>query len=157
MNKRVLLAIVALAAAFALGVAGASVLNLAGSDRAPGAGTTEAACVSGNLTVQNPVQNGGHDNNRVVHVYVSGDMTACEGETLRVEVDLADGAHAYAFRVIGHEVDQMTFTFDEQTGDFTDAAPTVTNGHLVQAGSLVAPQKAKDFGLVNVLVASSFE
>lgn len=156
MNKRVVIAIAALAAVFAISVAGASVLNLAGSDRAPGEGKTEAAC-AGNLTIQHPVQNGGHDNNRVVHVYVSGDMTSCEGETIRLEVDLADDAHAYATRVIGNNVTELTFTFDQQTGDFTDTAPTVVDGQLVQAGEKVKPQKAQDFGLVSVLIAQSFE
>ena len=156
MNKRLIIAIAALAAVFGIAVAGASVLNLSGSDRAPGAGTTEAAC-AGNLIIQHPVQNGGHDNNRVVHLYVSGDMTACEGETIRIEVDLSDGAHAYASQVIGSNVNALTFTFDQQTGDFTDTEPTVQNGGLVNVGAKVQPPKAKDFGLVNVLIAESFE
>ena len=84
-------------------------------------------------------------------------MTACEGETIRVEVDLADDAHAYATRVIGNNVSDLTFTFDQQTGDFTDTAPTVVDGQLVNSGGMVQPQKAKDFGLVSVLIAQSFE
>lgn len=156
MNRRVLIALAALAAVFAISVAGASVLNLAGSDRAPGEGKTEAAC-AGNLTIQHPVQNGGHDNNRIVNVYVNGDMTACEGETMRLEVDLADGSHAYASEVIGNNVSALTFTFDQQTGDFTDTAPEVLDGQLVNVGDKVQPPKAKDFGLVSVLIAQSFE
>ncbi len=131
-------------------------MNLAGSDRAPGEGKTEAAC-AGNLTITHPVQNGGHDNNRIVNVYVDGNMTACEGETIRLEIDLPDGAHAYASEVIGNNVSALTFTFDATTGDFTDSPPQALDGKLVNVGQRLDPPKAKDFGLVDLLIAQSFE
>ena len=146
----------ALAAVFGLTVAGASVLNLAGSDRAPGEGTTEAAC-AGNLTIQSPVKAAGVHKNKVVNVYVTGDMTACEGESIKVEVGVANNTTAYATRVIGANVTELIFTFDQQTGDFTDTAPTVVDGQLVDSGAKVAPQKAQDYGLVSVLIAQNFE
>lgn len=155
MNKRLMIAIVALASIFGLAVAGASVLNLAGSDRAPGAGSTEANC-AGTLVVQTPVKQGGPNNKRIVNVTVSGDMTACEGETIRVEADI-NGVPAYAIKTIGAGISLITFTFDAVTGDFTDTAPTVVDGQLVEAGSPVAPAKAVDFGTVDVLIADSFE
>jgi hypothetical protein len=155
MNKRLIIAMAALAAVFGIAVAGASVLNLAGSDRAPGAGTTDANC-AGNLVIQAPVKQGGPNNKRIVNVYVKGDMTACEGETIRLEVDI-NGSPVYAIRTIGVGVESLTFTFNASTGDFTDTAPTVVDNQLVEAGTKVAPQKAADFGLIDVLIAASFE
>ena len=155
MNKRLIIAMAALAAVFGIAVAGASVLNLAGSDRAPGAGTTDANC-AGNLVIQTPVKQGGPNNKRIVNVYVKGDMTACEGETIRLEADI-NGSPVYAIRTIGVGVESLVFTFDASTGDFTDTAPTVVDNQLVEAGTKVAPQKARDFGLIDVLIAASFE
>lgn len=155
MNKRVLIALAALAAVFGIAVAGASVLNLSGSDRAPGAGTTEAAC-AGNLTIQAPVKQGGTNNKKIVNVYVKGDMTACEGQTIRLEADL-NGTPAYAIRTLEKDVKELTFTFDEREGDFRDTAPSVVDGQLVAEGRPVAPASAKTFGQIDVLVADRFE
>lgn len=156
MRKRILIAIAALAAVFVISVVGASVLDLSGSDRAPGEGKTEAACAS-NLMVKHPVSNSGHDSNTISHVDVLGDMTQCEGQTLRVEIDVRETEHAYAFVKIGSNVNKVTLHLNANTGDFTDAAPTVVDGELVSNGNLVAPLKATDFGLVSVLIASSWE
>lgn len=156
MRKRILVAIAVLASVFVVSVVGASVLNLSGSDRAPGEGTTEAACAS-NLTIDHPVNTSGHDNNRITHVDIHGDMTQCEGQTLRVQVDLPNAGHAYAFKKLGAGVTMVSFVFDANTGDFTDTSPVAQNGNLVAAGTLVSPVKAKDFGLVNILIASSWE
>jgi hypothetical protein len=155
MNKRLIIAIAALAGVFGIAIAGASVLNLSGSDRAPGAGTTDANC-AGNLVIQAPVKEGGPNNKRIVNVYVKGDMTACEGETIRLEADV-DGSPVYAIRTIGVDSNEEVFTFNTTTGDFTNAAPTVVDGQLVQAGTLVGPYKAAQFGLIDVLIATSFE
>ena len=155
MNKRLLIALAALAAVFGISVAGASVLNLSGSDRAPGSGTTEAAC-AGDLVVQAPVKQGGTNNNKIVNVYVKGDFTTCEGQTIRIETDL-NGIPAYAFRIIEKDLTQLTFFFDAKTGDFTDTSPTVVDGQLVAAGKLVGPGNAKDFGQIDVLIAGRFE
>lgn len=156
MRKRILIAIAVLATVFVVSVVGASVLDLSGSDRAPGEGKTEAACAS-NLTVEHPVSSGGHDNNRITHVDINGDLTDCEGQTVRVEVDLDNAEHAYAFRKIGAGVTSVSFVFDANTGDFTDSAPLAQDGELVSTGNLLDPIKAKDFGLVNILIASSWE
>ncbi len=155
MNKRLIIAIAALAAVFGIAVAGASVLNLSGSDRAPGAGTTDANC-AGSLVIQAPVKQGGPNNKRIVNVYVKGDMTACEGETIRLEADI-NGSPVFAIRTIGADSNEEVFTFNSSNGDFTNAAPTVVDNQLVQAGTKVAPQKAADFGLIDVLIAASFE
>jgi hypothetical protein len=132
------------------------VLNLSGSDSAPGEGKADAACAS-NLVITHPVSNGGHDNNRILHVTVTGDMTECEGQTMRVEVDLPNAEHAYAIEKIGADVRSIEFIFDETSGDFTDTSPVAVDGELVAQGSLLGPVKAKDFGLVSLLIASSWE
>ena len=156
MRKRLIFAVVTLALGFVISVVGASVLNLAGSDSAPGEGKTDAACAS-NLVITHPVSNGGHDNNRILHVTVSGDMTECEGQTMRVEVDLPNAEHAFAVEKIGADVRSIEFLFNETTGDFTDTAPIAVDGELVAQGDLLGPIKAKDFGLVSLLIASSWE
>jgi hypothetical protein len=130
-------------------------LNLSGSDSAPGAGTTEAAC-AGDLAIETPVKQGGQNNKKIVNVYVKGDLTACEGQTIRLEADLK-GTPAYAIRTIGAGEVLLTFVFDSKTGDFRDTAPSVVDGQLVVAGALVNPASAKDFGSVEVLIADRFE
>ena len=155
MNKRLLIALAALAAVFGIAVAGASVLNLSGSDKAPGAGTTEAAC-AGNLTIQVPVKEGGPNNKKIVNVYVKGDMTSCEGQTIRLEADLS-GTPAYAIRRLEADVKELTFVFDAREGDFRDTAPSVVDGQLVAEGKPVSPVGAKDFGQIDVLIADRFE
>ncbi|CAB4616491.1 MAG: hypothetical protein F2590_03885 [Actinobacteria bacterium] len=156
MRKRLIFAVVTLALVFVISVVGASVLNLAGSDSAPGEGKTDAACAS-NLVITHPVSNGGHDNNRILHVTVTGDMTECEGQAMRVEVDLPNAEHAFAVEKIGADVRSIEFLFNETTGDFTDTAPIAVDGELVAQGDLLGPIKAKDFGLVSLLIASSWE
>ena len=156
MRKRTLMATVAAVVLFSGVTAGASSLVLDGSDSAPGTGTGQAAC-AGPLIVTNPVDMGGHDNNRVVHVNIDGDMTACVGQTMLVEVDLSFAEHAYAVHVFGEDETYLTLTFDAATGDFYDTAPVPTAGTLVVAGSRLDPIKAKDFGLVTVTIASSWE
>ena len=156
MNKRVLVAFAALASIFSLTIVGASVLNLTDSDPAPAAGATEASC-AGTLAVTNPVKNEGALANKIVNIYVNGDMTQCEGQTIRLEATLASGAKAYAFRVIGSAVTSLTFTFNETTGDFRDTVPTVSSGALVNAGVRVAPPRARDFNAVDLVIARTFE
>ena len=78
MRNRTLVAAVAAVVLFSGVTAGASSLVLDGSDSAPGTGTGQAAC-AGPLIVTNPVDMGGYDNNRVVHVNIDGDMTVCVG------------------------------------------------------------------------------
>lgn len=148
------------AATIAFGVVGvgASLLDLTGSDSAPGSGKTEAAC-AGPLVVTNPVEQGGHDNNRVTHVTITGDMTKCEGQTMLVDVALT-GTPANAYAVYqfpsGGET-TLTFTFNATTGQFYDTAPTPSGGTLIPAGNRVGPVKAKDFGTVDITIASTWE
>lgn len=154
--KKTLSAVVTAGMLFAVTAVGASLLDLSGSDTAPGSGKTEAAC-AGPLIVTNPVTIGGHNNNKIEHVDVTGDMSECVGETMLVEVDLYDDtAHAWAVKQLTGS-GSLTFTFDATTGDFYDTAPTASGGTLVPAGSKVAPYKDKDFGLVTISIASTWE
>lgn len=142
---------------FGVVAAGASALVLDGSDSAPGSGKTDAAC-AGPLVVTNPVEQGGHDNNRITHVTITGDMTKCTGQTLLTEVDL-DGTgtnHAYGVYQFPADTTEVTLTFDATTGQFYDTAPTPSGGTLVPAGSQLEPIKAKDFGLVTLTIAKTW-
>lgn len=158
MMRKIVPAIATLGMLFAVTAAGASVLDLTGSDSAPGSGKTEAAC-AGPLIVTNPVEQNGHDNNTIVHVDVDGDMTNCVGQTILVEVDLDNKgvAHAYAVRQFTVPTSQETFTFNLTTGDFYDTAPTPLNGSLTPNGTRLAPIKAKDFGLVTLTIAQTWK
>ncbi len=154
--KKELSAIVSAGMLFAVTAVGASVLDLSGSDTAPGTGKTEAAC-AGPLIVTNPVTIGGHNNNRIEQVTVTGDMSQCAGETMFVEVDLFnDTSHAWAVKQLSG-ASSLTFTFDATTGDFYDTSPTPSNGTLVPAGSRVGPYKDKEFGLVTITIASTWQ
>jgi hypothetical protein len=156
MRKRILIAIAALATVFVVSIVGASVLSLTGSDRAPGEGKTEAACAK-NLTVTHPVTNSGANKNTITHIDIRGDMTLCGGQTVRLEVDMLDNSHSYAFIKLTEGVEKLTFTFNERDGEFTDMAPSVVDGELVLAGTRIAPIKAAAFDAVNVLIASTWE
>lgn len=142
---------------FVLTAVGASNLVLDGSDSAPGSGKSPMAC-AGPLVVSNPVKMGGHDNNRITYVKVTGDMSACIGQTMLVEVDLDDAgvAHAYAVHQFTDPVSTLTFDFDVDSGDFTDTMPTVEDGTLVPAGTSLDPIKVKDFGLVTLTIATTW-
>ncbi len=153
------LAVAAVAAvALAVLAAGASLLALDGSDQAPGSGVTKAEC-AGPLVVSGPVEQGGHDNNRVSHVTITGDMTDCAGQTMLVEVDL-DGigvAHGYAVYQVPPATSAVDLLFDGSSGDFYDTQPTPSGGTLVPAGSRLGPSKATAFGLITVTIAQTWE
>ena len=146
-----------IAMATAVIVAGASVLSLSGSDTAPGSGKGEAAC-AGPLKVTNPISNGGHDNNRITHMLIEGDMTRCQGQTLLVEVDIDTGGHAYAtHKFLNSTTTSLDLAFDVASGRFYDTYPTAVGGSLVDAGVRLDPIKAKDFGLYTLTIASTWE
>ena len=140
---------------FAAVAAGASMLVLDGSNSAPGSGKTEAAC-AGPLIVTHPVERAGHDNNRITYVRIEGDMTACAGQTMLVEVDLTGLAHAYAVHVFDGTETDLSLVFDATTGDFYDTDPDSLAGSLVPAGSRLDPIKVKDFGLVTLTIAAEW-
>lgn len=156
MRKRSLMAAVASVLLFSGVTAGASALVLDGSDTAPGTGKGEAMC-AGPLTVNNPVAIGLHDNIRVEHVDVHGNMKACVGQTMLVEVDLPAGEHAYAVHVFGEDEMFLSFVFDDTTGDFYDTMPLAVDGTLQVQGDRLEPQHAKNFGLVTITIASRWE
>lgn len=144
---------------FSVFAVGASLLDLSGSDTAPGTGTTEAAC-AGHLIVTHPVKlQPGHNNKRITIVKADGDMTQCVGQTMLVEVDLyEDTEHAYAVKQITEPINTVTFTFDETTGDFYSVQPTASGGTLVfqPADPKLDPIKDKDFGLVTISIAKTW-
>ena len=156
MRKRILIAIASLAAVFSLSVVGASVLNLTGSDKAPGEGQTTASCAR-DLVVTNPVSNTGKNKKKITHVDVTGDMNDCVGQTLKVQVDMNSGTSAYGFVKIMEPTQKVSLVFDVKSGNFTDTEPVAEGGELVQQGKLLDPVAAGDFGLVSILLASSWE
>ena len=158
MARRRMVALAISGAALALVAAGASLLVLDGSDPAPGSGVTQAECTD-EVVVSNPVEQAGHDSNRVTHVAIDGDMTACAGQTMLVEVDL-DGigvAHGYAVYQVPPGTTAVDLVFDDQAGDFYDTQPTPAGGTLAPAGSRLDPPKATEFGLVTVTIARTWE
>lgn len=157
--RRIFMLIIGATLVIALVQAGASMIDLSGSDTAPGSNKGDAAC-AGPLHIETPVSNGGHDNNQITHMTIAGNMTACMGETLLVEVDNDDGSgtHAYAtYYIDNSSTTLIDLQFDAVTGDFYDTYPTASGGGLVDTGTLVAPMKAKYFGLYTITIASSWE
>ncbi len=156
MNRRLLVILGAIAVVFVIAVVGASTINLTGSDNAPGEGKTVANCVS-DLVIKTPVDTSVHDANQIKVMNISGELQNCVGETLRAEVDLSNGAHAWAVYNITDAISSLTLNFDQQTGDFYNEAPTVQNGQLVVAGDKIAPVLVKDFGLTTITIAKTWQ
>jgi len=156
MNKRLLIALAAVISVFVIGIVGASVLNLTGSDSAPGEAKTDAACAT-NMVVKTPVETEGHDQNSIVHMVITGNLTACVGQTLRAEIDMPNNAHVWAVRKITTETSGLTLNFNATNGDFYDGKPVPSNGDLIAAGNRVGPVLAKDFGLATITIAKSWE
>ena len=142
---------------------GASTLVLEGSDGAPGTGKTEMSCAT-NLAVKNPIHLVAHDNMQISHVDISGEMAACEGQYMVVEVDLPDGPdadiiedHAYAIHQFAANDHNLVFHFHAVSGDFYDTYPALVDGHPVPTGTKLSPIAVKDFGLVTVTIAATWE
>jgi hypothetical protein len=156
MNRRILVILGAVAVVFVIAVVGASSINLAGSDSAPGESTTVATCVQ-DLVVKTPIDTTTHDDNKVRKMVLTGDLSDCVGETLRAEVNLSGENHAYAVYKITSPVSELTLTFDEATGNFYDTKPTVAAGDLVDAGAKVGPISVSDFGMTTITIAKTWE
>ncbi|MEY4743942.1 MAG: hypothetical protein RIR34_1281 [Actinomycetota bacterium] len=156
MNKRLLIALAAIVSVFVIGIVGASVLNLSGSDSAPGEAKTDAACAT-NMVVKTPVETEGHDQNSIVHMVITGNLTACVGQTLRAEIDMPNNTHVWAVRKITTETSGLTLNFNATNGDFYDGKPVASNGDLTVAGNRVGPIMAKDFGLATITIAKTWE
>lgn len=156
MRRRFLVVLAIVAAVFAVGVVGASVLNLNSSDSAPGEAKTNAACAN-HLLVKTPVNTAGHDANSISHMDITGDLTQCVGQTLRVEVDLASGSHVWAVRKItSTDTGGLTLQFDSTNGDFRDTKPIAQSGELAPMGSMVGPVSVTEFGLTTVTIAQTW-
>lgn len=159
--KKIATAITSAVMVFGITGVGASLLSLTGSDTAPGSAKTEAACVEGSLVVTNPVETGYEHGHTVNYVTVAGDMTACNGQTMLVEVTI-DGTPSLAYGVYEFttsDVTSLVFGFADATdpdATFTDTAPTVVDGGLVVAGDEVEPVKAKEYGQTDITIAQTW-
>lgn len=140
-------------ALLAVVAAGTSMLVLDGSSSGPDSSRTVAEC-AGPLTVTHPAERAGRHNHHITTVHVQGDMTACLGQTMLVEVDLTGAAQAYAVHVFDGTETHLTFVFDAAAGDFYDTDPTSVDGSLTVAGARLDPIAATDFGLVTVTIAA---
>lgn len=155
MNRKLLVIIGAVALVFAIAIVGASSLSLNGSDSAPGEAKTNAACATG-LSVKSPVDTTVSDAHVIKHVTLTGDLSQCVGQTLRVEVDLGTSSHAWAVQKFITAPASVDFTFDATTGDFRDTKPTVSGGDLVASGTRLAAPSVSDFGLITVTIAKTW-
>ena len=156
MNRRMLVIIGSIAVVFVIAAVGASTINIAGSDNAPGEGTTVANCVS-DLVIKTPVDTANHDANQVKEMIITGALNNCVGETLRAEVNLSSGTHAYAVYKITTAITTLTLNFNATTGNFYDTKPTVSGGDLVVAGARVGPVLVKDIGTTTITIAKTWE
>jgi hypothetical protein len=156
MNRRLLVIIGSIAAVFVIGVVGASTINLAGSDNAPGEGKTVANCVT-SLVIKTPVDTSVQDSNVIKVMNISGAMAPCVGETLRADVALDNGSHVWAIYKITTAITTLSLNFDATSGNFYDTKPTVTAGDLVVAGSRVGPVAVSNFGQSTITIAKTWQ
>lgn len=160
MLRRPLYGLIAISLLFTVGSVAASVINLSGSDPAPGEGTTTGHCAT-NITVSAPPTNAnGNDKSndlKVVHVYVSGNFSACTGGWMRVTAQINPSQWAYAVTRVNTSVQDYTFTFDRNIGDFYSDTPTWANNQFTSHGNLVGPQNKLDVSEISVVVAKSWE
>lgn len=156
MNRRLIVVLGAIIAVFVIAIVGASSLNLTGSDSAPGEGKTVAACAN-NLVVKSAVDTSVPESNTVNKVTITGDMTQCVGQQMRVEVDKPGTDHAWAVYSITSPISSLTLEFNATTGIFYDTKPTVSSGTLQTSGARIAPLPVTDFGLVTVTIAKTWE
>jgi hypothetical protein len=156
MNRRLLVILGAISVVFVVAVVGASTINIAGSDNAPGEGKTIANCVT-DLVIKTPVDTSVQDANQIKIMNISGKLENCVGETLRSEVELSNGSHVWAVFKITREISELKLTFDERTGDFYDKAPSVSDGELVVEGRRVAPVLVTDFGQTTITIAKTWQ
>ncbi len=156
MNRRILVIIGAVAVVFVIAVVGASTINVAGSDTAPGEGKTVANCVTA-LTIKTPVDTSVQDQNQIKVMNISGAMAPCVGQTLRADVALTSGSHVWAIFKITTAITTLSLPFDATTGLFYNAKPTVTGGELVVAGTRVGPVLVTDFGQTTITIANTWQ
>lgn len=95
--------------------------------------------------------------NTVNRVDISGDMTACVGEQMRVEVQLEDGSNVWAVHNMISPVSLVSLNLDPTTGAFYDTNPIADGGVLQVTGSRVAAVPVADFGVITVTIAKTWE
>lgn len=135
-------------------VVGATVLSLVGSDSAPTTDLTDPHCERG-ISVTKVIGSAG----RVIGIDVSGDMTRCGGQTMRVAVTRVKkpSMEFYAVYRFATGSELVTLTFDDTIGEFRDTQPLPVDGTLEATGLRVAPEKDKDLGDVNVTIAQIWQ
>lgn len=156
MNRRLLVAFGTIIAVFVIAIVGASSLTLTGSDSAPGEGTTNATCAT-NLVVKSVVDTSVPGSNTVNRVDITGDMTQCVGEQVRVEVELEGGGNVWAIYSVATPISSLSLNLNATTGDFYNAAPTATANVLQVNGTRVAPVPVVDFGVITVTIAKTWQ
>lgn len=138
---------------FSLVTAGASIIDLTGSDSAPGTGTTLPNC-SGPLTISTPVSQGA--GNKVTKVVVLGNMLNCVGQTMKVTVIVDKVGTLYGVYKFIEGATQVELRFNETDGDFRDLQPMVIQGVLTSQGNLIGPVRIKDISTVDVVIAANW-
>lgn len=121
--------------------AGASYISLVGSDPAPFEGNFSSACYS-NVQIEAPLENDGNGNDfKVRRVIVSGNFSACQGETILLEARMGSTQKSYAFHVFSGAETNVVLYFDtgNGTGDWHKRYPTIVDSRLVANGPLTPP------------------
>jgi hypothetical protein len=138
--------------------AGASVLSLNGSDRAPYEKEFSALCYSG-ITIETPLssKNGGKDF-KVHEVVVSGNFQGCPGYTMLLTASLNSKKMSYAFHEIQPNESTFTLVFSsgKPPGDWRTSPPRVTDGKLYAEGALTHPQASLDVENITWVVGDNW-
>jgi hypothetical protein len=160
MLRRPLYILVAMSFLFTFGSVGASVINLDGSDPAPGEGTTTGRCAKDiyiSVPVTNDNNNGEGNDLKVVHVNVTGDFSECNNGWMRVTAQLNPSRYAYAVAQLDADQSEYSFLFDHKTGNFHDEHPLWINNELVNQGKRLNPPNKLDISEISVVAALTWE
>lgn len=138
--------------------AGASVLSLNGSDRAPYESEFSAFCYS-DLMIEAPLssKNGGKEF-KVHEVVVSGNFQGCAGYTMLLTASLKSKKLSYAFHEIQPDENSFTVVFSSGNppGDWRTSPPRVTDGKLSVQGTLTQPQVSLDVVDITWIVGNNW-
>lgn len=160
MLRRPLFVLVTTALMFVVGSVGASVIDLSGSDPAPGEGSTTGRCAK-DIFISIPItaddNNGSGNDLKVVHVNVTGDFSECNNGWMRIAARLNQNHSAYAVTQIDGSQSDYTFLFDHKKGDFYSQSPIWENNTLVNRGKLVNPPNNLDISEISVIAALTWE
>jgi len=141
----------AIAALFALNLAGASWIALIGSDQSPFEMTFAGQCAYPTIAVVYEDPN--KPNPKVIEVDLTGDFSKCVGSQVLVTTYKTGHIHSYAVADIVAGKSKIALKFDNYAGDFYQKFPLISAGRLVPDGPQAPPNPSIDAADIQVTFA----